>query len=88
MCAAAVSILVNRDIVYNFLVNHNSEFNNLSPAVLLMEGIYDHCQEHDIGLLDLGTSALGGQPNFPLLDFKLRLGAVPVSKMSFYKNLR
>jgi hypothetical protein len=87
MCAAAVSILVNSDVVYNFLVNHNSEFNNLSPAVLLMEGIYEHCRQHDIGLLDLGTSALGGQPNFSLLDFKLRLGAIPVSKMSFYKNI-
>lgn len=87
MCAAAISILVTADVLSNFLVNHGMEHNSLSPAVLLMEGIYNHCRQHDIALFDLGTSALDGRPNFSLLDFKLHLGAVAISKLSFYKKI-
>ena len=87
LCAAAISILVTSEVLSNFLVNHETEYNHLSPSVLLMEGIYNHCRQHDIALFDLGTSALQGQPNFPLLDFKLHLGAIPVSKFSFYKKV-
>lgn len=87
MVAASVSIRVTEKVLYNFLVNHEKEYNHLSPAVPLMEGIYAYCQRHHIQLFDLGTSALQGKPNFSLLDFKLRLGAVPSSKLSFYKKI-
>jgi hypothetical protein len=52
-----------------------------------MEGIYEHCQVEKIRLIDLGTSALNGRPNFGLLDFKLNLGAVPTEKLTFEKKL-
>lgn len=87
MIAASVSVRVTGNILYNFLVNHEKEFNHLSPAVLLMEGIYEYCQRNDIGLFDLGTSALHGKPNFSLLDFKLHVGAVASSRLSFYKKI-
>lgn len=85
MCAAAVSVRVKQDILYNFLVNHEKRFNTLSPPVLLMEGLYDYCRENGIRMLDLGTSALEGEPNFSLLDFKMRMGGKPTSKLSFHK---
>lgn len=85
--AAAVSVRVTGNILYNFLVNHEQEFNHLSPAVLLMEGIYGYCQRHNIGLFDLGTSAWQGKPNFSLLDFKRHVGAVASSRLSFYKKI-
>jgi hypothetical protein len=87
ICAAAISILVTGDILSNFLVNQEGVYNKLSPSVLLMEGIYDYCRRHDVTLFDLGTSALNGEPNFSLLDFKLHLGAIPVSKLSFHKQI-
>lgn len=87
ICAAAVSVRVTRDVLWNFLVNQDTVYNPLSPSVSLMQGIYNYCVEHGISLFDLGTSALQGQPNFSLLDFKLHLGAVPVSKLSFRKSL-
>lgn len=85
--AASVSIRVKENILYNFLVNHEKSLNRLSPPILLMEGLYEYCQQNGIGLFDLGTSALAGKPNFSLLDFKLRMGARPTSKFSFYKRI-
>lgn len=85
--AAAVSVAVTANIMYNFLANQEKEYNQVSPSVLLMDGIYRHCRAEGIGLLDLGTSALEGKPNFPLLDFKLHIGGQPTSKFSFYKKI-
>jgi hypothetical protein len=85
--AAAISIAVNSGTLYNFLTNHDKEFNALSPSVLLMEGIYNYCRQHQFKLFDLGTSALHGKPNFKLLDFKLHLGGIATSKFSFYKKI-
>ena len=85
--AAAISLRVTKNILYNFLVNHEMEFNHLSPAVLLMEGIYKYCYQKGIDSLDLGTSAWEEKPNFPLLDFKMHLGGLPASKFSFYKKI-
>ena len=87
LVSACVSIVVKKDILYNFLLNHEKQYNNVSPPLLLLEGIYDYCRENSIRILDLGTSAIAGKPNFPLLDFKLHLGGVPTTKLSFYKKL-
>ncbi len=84
--AGSVSVCVHQRILYNFLVNHDKAYDQLSPGLLLMQGAYDHCAENGIDLLDLGTSALDGRPNFSLLDFKLRIGGVTASKFSFHKR--
>lgn len=87
LLAASISIRISKAILYNFLTNHEKEHNPLSPAIPLMEGTYHYCRDNGIHLLDLGTSALQGKPNFPLLDFKLRIGGSPTSKLSFHKNI-
>jgi len=85
--AASIAIRVTDDILYNFYSAHHSRYDAWSPVVMLIDGMYTWCQNQGIRLLDLGTSALGNQPNFPLLDFKLRLGAEPTSKFTFTKDL-
>lgn len=85
LTAASISILVNEKILYNFYPAHSSEFDSISPLVFLISNIYGYCQRRKIELLDLGTSALDGKPNFGLLDFKLRLGAHPTQKFTFEK---
>lgn len=87
MAAASIAIQVNRSILYNFYSGHLKKFDALSPVVLLTGAMHKFCATHQIQLLDLGTSAINGQPNFRLLDFKLRLGAVPSMKLSFEKEL-
>lgn len=87
LVGASVSIVIKKHILYNFLVNHEKKYNHLSPPVLLMEGLYNFCRDNSISLLDLGTSALHGQTNFSLLDFKIHLGGLTTSKFSFYKKI-
>jgi len=85
--AASVGIRVSEKILYSFLVNHERAFNQVSPPVLLLEGMYDYCRRNSIALMDMGTSALNRKPNFSLLDFKLHMGGIPTSKLSFYKKI-
>ena len=86
LAAACISIRINKSILYNFYPAHAKAYDLLSPVVGLTEGIYEFCQEQDITLLDLGTSALRGKPNFSLLDFKIHVGALPTPKFTFVKT--
>ena len=87
LVAASIAMRVHRDILYNFYSGHLKKHDTISPTVTLLGGLYRYCEHHKIHLLDLGTSSLHGQPNFSLLDFKLRLGAVPSIKLTFEKQL-
>jgi hypothetical protein len=87
LAAASVAIRVSPGILYNFYSGHLRKYDSISPMVMLTGGMYKFCGSHQIQLLDLGTSSLNGQPNFSLLDFKLRLGGVPSMKVTFEKAL-
>jgi GNAT acetyltransferase-like protein len=87
LAAASITIRVKQNILYDFYHDHALEFDQLSPVVLLVEGIYKFCLKHKITFLDLGTSAVEGTPNFPLLNFKMKLGAKPSTKLTFEKVL-
>jgi len=87
MTAASISINVGGKILYNFHSAHPREYDHLSPVVMLLKGIHRYCIENNYRLLDLGTSAVDGFPNFSLLDFKLGLGAQPTMKLTFKKEL-
>ncbi len=87
LIAACISIQVSHDILYTFYYDHASAYKQYSPVVMLMEGIYDYCQQNQCRLLDLGTAYLNGKPNFSLLTFKQHLGSQPTSKFTFEKIL-
>ncbi|MCB0487560.1 MAG: hypothetical protein KDC99_03740 [Cyclobacteriaceae bacterium] len=88
LVAASISIRVSQDVVYNFYSAHARSSDHLSPVVFLISNLYYWAYGHKFKLIDLGTSALGGVPNFPLIDFKLRLGASPSMKLTFQKKLK
>ena len=87
LVSASIAIRVHHDILYNFYSGHLKKYDAISPMVTLLGGIYRYCEHQKIHLLDLGTSAIHGQPNFSLLEFKLRLGAVPSIKLTFEKQI-
>lgn len=87
LVAASINIAVTKDVLYNFYGAHDREFNKYSPVVSLMNALYTYCQANGFIYLDLGTSATGSEPNFSLLDFKMRLGAKSTQKLTFYKTL-
>ena len=84
--AGNISIRVYDHVLYNFYHDHVSEYDPLSPVVLLNEGLYQLCQKDKIQFLDLGTSNINDQLNESLLNFKLNLGAQASRKLTFTKN--
>lgn len=87
LAAAAIAIRVTDQVLYNFYSDHQARYDNLSPIVMLTESEYEYCQGHKLGMLDLGTSSIDGKLNFPLLDFKRRLGGRPIPKYTFVKKI-
>lgn len=85
--AASVAIRIKKSILYSFYMDHDAAYDKLSPPLMLMEGMFQSCVNDNIELMDLGTSARDGQPNFGLLAFKLRAGAFPSPKLRFQKML-
>lgn len=84
---ACICVRVKSDIVYTFYSAHDPAYDHVSPRVFLLTSLYEWCAANHIKLIDLGTSALEGKPNFPLLDFKQRMGALITPKYTFTKNL-
>jgi hypothetical protein len=85
--AASIAIRVTTQVLYNFYCDHDNQYDAVSPVVFLIEGIYQYCASQKIPLLDLGTSAVAGKPNFGLLEFKMRLHGQPTAKLTFQKNI-
>jgi lipid II:glycine glycyltransferase (peptidoglycan interpeptide bridge formation enzyme) len=87
LIAASVAIRVKSNVLYNFYMDHDADYDRIQPVLVLLQGLFEYGKEHHIPLLDLGTSAIAGKPNFGLLSFKTRLGAELTPKLSFEKNL-
>ena len=87
LVAASIGIAVNSRVFYNFYSAHDSQYDAVSPVVFLIHEMHHWCYRQGFVLLDLGTSAHEGKPNFPLIDFKLRLGAKPAMKLTLEKRL-
>lgn len=85
--AAAITVRVRHDVLYDFAHDHHADYNTLSPVVFLMEGMRSFCISNRIRLIDMGTSNAGGTINFGLLKFKIRLGAHSFPKFTFEKIL-
>ncbi|HTF17617.1 MAG TPA: hypothetical protein VK658_06065 [Chryseolinea sp.] len=88
MIAAAIAIRVSSHVLNLFYIDHDNQFDKLSPPVLLIAALYDYCAMNHIPLLDLGTSSLPGGPNISLLSFKMRMGAQPSVKPILRKVYR
>ncbi len=80
--AATVAIKVNSRILYNFYPASLLSYQEYSPAVMLIEGLYQHCQEQKMELLDLGTSA-----SESLQRFKAHMGGEVTDKNAFLYQL-
>lgn len=87
LVAASICVRCNRHVLYHFYSDHNTSDKASNPTVFLIRSLYEYCIENGIALFDLGTSSIGGIPNFGLLNFKLRLDATPTTKFTFQKDL-
>lgn len=85
LIAAAIAVRVSSSVLSLFYIDHDSQYDKLSPPVLLIAAIYEYCDINHIPLLDLGTSSLPDGPNISLLSFKLRMGGTPSIKPTLRK---
>jgi len=76
--AAALTVRVNRSIMYDFYHDALAAYKNYSPVVLLVDGLYSYCQQEKISVLDLGTS-----PSLSLAKFKEHLGGIKSFKKTY-----
>ena len=86
LAAMAITVMVNRDILYVFYTADDLKHRKLSPVVMLHEGLYRHCGEEKFRLLDLGTASLKGLVNSGVATFKRNLGGVASLKQSWVKR--
>lgn len=87
LIAAAVSIVINNSIIYNFYHADHEGYRNFSPTVMLLEGIYKFCQKNNYSILDLGISSENGVINQGLFTFKHNMGCTSSPKHIFSKIL-
>jgi len=87
LIAAAVSVRISRDIMYNFYHGDDVNYRSTSPVVMLVAGIYQYCQQKNISILDLGISSIQGQLNQGLFDFKQNIGCESSSKSTYVLNI-
>lgn len=81
--ATAVGIVVNSNILYNFLPADDEAYSSFSPIVLLNKGIYDYCQQQNMLVYDLGIASAKGERNEGLIKFKEHLGGQLSHKYSY-----
>jgi hypothetical protein len=88
LIAASVTVQVTKQVLYHFYTDHDDAFDKISPVVFLTVQLLKEAAKKNIDYFDLGTSAHEGQPNVGLLNFKMRLGGTPSSKLTFVKSLK
>ena len=85
--ALTVVIQVSATVLYNFYPASPLRCNNLSPVVVLNEGLHAFARASGLTVLDLGTSTLDNGPNASLLRFKRHLGGVAGLRLSWEREL-
>ncbi len=88
IAALTITVRVRHDILYSFQPASNPDYDAFSPMVLLTKGLYTYCQQHQIGLLDLGPSLDENRQTKPgLARFKRNLGAQESPRLVFVRDL-
>jgi lipid II:glycine glycyltransferase (peptidoglycan interpeptide bridge formation enzyme) len=87
LIAAAISIKLNSEVIYNFYHADHDDYRSFSPTVFLLSGIYQYCQRNDFNCLDLGISTSNGLVNKGLFRFKENIGCKQSDKSIFSKSI-
>lgn len=85
--AASVSVVINKNVLYNFYHADDIAYRNFSPISFLVKSIYDYCFRNEYSILDLGISSVQGELNPGLFDFKRNLGADVTDKIVYSLSL-
>lgn len=84
--ALGVSVNVCSETEYLFYTADSISFRNISPVVMLHDGITARLQESRKKFLDLGTASLKGEINKGVADFKTAIGGIRGEKIRWKKT--
>jgi len=87
MIASSICINVNSAMLYVFYWGDLPGYETYSPVTVIAESIYRYAQDHGFSLIDLGTSTIGGVPNYGLVNFKREMGCLDSLKLTFVKQM-
>ncbi|MFP4091350.1 MAG: GNAT family N-acetyltransferase [Cyclobacteriaceae bacterium] len=80
--AASLSIAVNEHVLYDFYHDSLQEYRQYSPVTLLLDGMYQYCQQERIAYIDMGTSE-----TLSLQAFKSHVGGIASPKITYQLDL-
>jgi len=84
LVANAVFVKISENAIYYFVPASDPEYNYLSPAVLILESMYQLAMDQHCSIVDLGISSVDGILNQGLYKFKKNMGAID-SQKNIYK---
>lgn len=87
MIAASICIQISPEVLYIFYWGDLPSHRTHSPIVAIAETIYKYSKENGVKILDAGTSSVGINPNFGLVNFKENLGFQSSLKLKMEKSL-
>ncbi len=85
--ASSVCIKINKTVLYVFYWGDLPGHEQHSPISFVADGIYRFARQNNFEQVDIGTSSVGGAPNFGLIKFKETLGFTESLKLSYKKIL-
>lgn len=83
--SSAICLNITPHYMYVFYWGEASKYRNESPVVLLAMNLVKYCYEHNIDILDIGTSSDNSNINSGLSRFKEGIGCKWSQKLSFSK---
>ncbi len=83
MVAVAVTIVISKDVLYNFLHADDAAYLPYSPILLAIDKVLEYGHENHFGLLDLGISSDNSVLNEGLYEFKKRVGGEDSLKINW-----
>jgi len=87
MISMAVSIRVNKDILYNFYHADHDDYATFSPTVMVVNEVNKYALKNGFQYIDLGISSNKGILNKGLYTFKKNLGSKECSRHTYLLEL-
>lgn len=83
--ALGISVNVCPEMEYLFYTADATEYRNVSPVIMLHDGIVTRMQKSGKKIIDLGTASLRGELNNGVAVFKNAIGGIPDRKTKWKK---
>ncbi|WP_420581982.1 GNAT family N-acetyltransferase [Reichenbachiella sp.] len=86
--ASTILVIVNSQVVYNYLPGFDRNFKSLSPLSFLLYQLYELLRNRNFQIFDLGISSIQGNIQKGLFEYKKRMGAQCSDRFIYELNIK